>query len=156
RSSSRAESTRSYARAWRSRSPRPGGSEATPAPERSECVPDAADGLRLAAFVEDVLPEASRRLVRRLIAEGAVRVNGRRAAKGHRLRAGDRVTVPSLPRTVAPEPDLALPIVHEDAALVVVVKPGGMPSHALDPRQRGTAAAFLLGRYPEMEAAGDR
>jgi len=31
----------------------------------------------------------------------------------------------------------------------------GPPGHALDPRQRGTAAAFLLARYPEMAGIGD-
>ncbi|HJQ84217.1 MAG TPA: RluA family pseudouridine synthase, partial [Candidatus Binatia bacterium] len=48
-----------------------------------------------------------------------------------------------------------LPVVHEDASIVVVDKPGGMPAHALDPRQRGTAAAFLLARYPEMADVGE-
>src|SRR5262249_23822269 len=32
---------------------------------------------------------------------------------------------------------------------------GGMPSHALDPGQRGTAAAFVLGRWPETAGVGD-
>ena len=116
---------------------------------------DVDTGVRLDALVQAALAPASRRLVHALIAEGAVRVNGRRAAKGLRLRPGDRVTLPALPPAIAPEPGLALPVVHEDDALVAVVKPGGMPSHALDPRQRGTAAAFLVARYPEMAAVGD-
>ena len=116
----------------------------------------AAPAPRLEAFVLAALSGWSRRLVRQLIADGAVRVNGRRAAKGLRLRAGDRVTLPALPATLAPQPELALPIVHEDAALVAVDKPGGMPAHALDPRDRDTAAAFLLARYPEMAVVGDR
>ena len=97
----------------------------------------------------------SRRLVRRLIAEGAVCVNGRPAAKGVRVARGDRVTLPDLPATITPEPGLALAVLHEDDALVALDKPGGMPGHALDPRQRGTAAAFLLARYPEMADVGD-
>jgi 23S rRNA pseudouridine1911/1915/1917 synthase len=64
------------------------------------------------------------------------------------------VTLPDLPPAIAPEPDLGLRVVHEDAAIVAVEKPGGMPSHALDPRERGTAAAFLVGRWPEMAAVG--
>jgi 23S rRNA pseudouridine1911/1915/1917 synthase len=64
------------------------------------------------------------------------------------------VTLPDLPAAIAPEPGLALPVVHEDAAVVAVEKPGGIPSHALDPRERGTAAAFLVGRWPEMAAVG--
>jgi 23S rRNA pseudouridine1911/1915/1917 synthase len=110
---------------------------------------------RLDAFVHAALPGLSRRLVHRLIAEGGVRVNGRPAPKGARLRPGDVVSLPALPASIAPEPELALPIVYEDDTLVAVNKPGGMPGHALDPRQRGTAAAFLLGRFPEMAQVGD-
>jgi 23S rRNA pseudouridine1911/1915/1917 synthase len=111
--------------------------------------------VRLDGFLHDALPGWSRRLVRRLITEGAVRVNGRRAAKGHRLVPGDRVTLPELSATIAPEPEASLPVLHEDGHLVALDKPGGVPGHALDPRQHGTAAAFLVARYPEMRRIGD-
>ena len=114
-----------------------------------------AGAVRLDTFLRGALPAMSRRLVRRLIAEGAVCVNGRPAVKGVRVAPGDRVTLPDLPGTIAPEPGLALAVLHEDDALVALDKPGGMPGHALDPRQRGTAAAFLLARYPEMAGVGD-
>jgi 23S rRNA pseudouridine1911/1915/1917 synthase len=110
---------------------------------------------RLDVFLAGALAGLPRRLVRRVIAEGAVRVNGRRAAKGLRLQAGDQITLPDLPVTLTPEPALALPVLHEDAALAVIDKPGGMPAHALDPRQRGTAAAFVLARWPETATVGD-
>ena len=114
-----------------------------------------AGAVRLDTFLRGALPAMSRRLVRRLIAEGAVCVNGRPAVKGVRVAPGDRVTLPDLPATITPEPGLALAVLHEDDALVALDKPGGMPGHALDPRQRGTAAAFLLARYPEMADVGD-
>src|SRR5207247_1629380 len=114
-----------------------------------------AGAARLDAFLHGALPALSRRFVRRLIAEGAVCVNGRPAAKGVRVAPGDRVTLPDLPATITPEPGLALAVLHEDDALVALDKPGGMPGHALDPRQRGPAAAFLLARYPEMADVGD-
>ena len=110
---------------------------------------------RLERFVVHALPAWSRRLVRRLIADGTVRVNGAVAGKGRRLRPGDRVTLPSLPARLAPQPELALAVLHEDALLVAVDKPGGMRAHALDPRQCDTAAAFLLARWPEMAEVGD-
>ena len=114
-----------------------------------------AGAARLDAFLHGAFPALSRRFVRRLIAEGAVCVNGQPAAKGIRVAPGDRVTLPDLPEVIAPEPQLALPVLHEDDAVVALDKPGGMPGHALDPRQRGTAAAFLLARYPEMARVGD-
>jgi 23S rRNA pseudouridine1911/1915/1917 synthase len=116
---------------------------------------EAADGPRLDAFLAEALAGLPRRLVRRVIAEGGVRVNGRRAAKGLRLRPGDRVTLPDLPLALVPEPALALPVLYEDASVAVLDKPGGMRAHALDPRQRGTAAAFVLGRWPETAGVGD-
>jgi 23S rRNA pseudouridine1911/1915/1917 synthase len=118
-------------------------------------VDDAAGATRLDAFLARRFPLLPHRLVRRIIAEGGVRVNGRPGAKGVRLRAGDRVSLPDLPAALAPEPALALPIVHEDEHVVAIDKPGGMPSHALDPRQTGTAAAFVLARYPETAGVGD-
>jgi 23S rRNA pseudouridine1911/1915/1917 synthase len=118
-------------------------------------VGDAPPAGRLDAFVHATMPALSRRLVHRLIADGDVRVNGRRAPKGGRLRPGDVVTLPALPRSIAPEPELTLPVVYEDEWLVAVEKPGGMPGHALDPRQRGTAAAVLVARHPEMATVGD-
>ena len=123
-------------------------------PRAERSVPVAAGG-RLDAVVRAALPGLSRRLVRSLIAEGLVRVDGRRAAKGARVAAGAVVTVPALEPRPAPEPALVVPIVHEDAHVVVLDKPGGMPAHALDPRQRGTVAAFVLARYPETAAIGD-
>jgi 23S rRNA pseudouridine1911/1915/1917 synthase len=119
---------------------------------------DAASGTaapRLDAFLAGALAGLPRRLVRRVIAEGGVRVNGRRAAKGLRLHAGDEITLPDLPTALQPEPALALPVLYEDTSLAVIDKPGGMPAHALDPRQRGTAAAFVLARWPETATVGD-
>jgi 23S rRNA pseudouridine1911/1915/1917 synthase len=120
-----------------------------------EHVVDAEVGQRLDAIVAAACPGLSRRLVHRLIDEGVVRVNGRPASKGLRLCAGDRVSGLVIP-TLHPEPDLPVGIVHEDADLVLLDKPGGLPSHALDPRQRGSVAAFVLGRWPETAGVGDR
>jgi len=108
---------------------------------------------RLDAFVAAACPALSRRLVRRLIDAGLVRVNERPASRGARLVPGDRVTMP--PVRLDPEPDLPVTIVHADARLVVLDKPGRMPAHALDPRQRGTVAAFLAAHFPETRNLGD-
>jgi len=83
-----------------------------------------------------------------------VRVNGQRVEKGTQVHPGDLVTVPRLVG-VQPEPELALRVVYEAADLAVVEKPGGMPSHALDPREAGTAAAFVVARWPETRRVGN-
>lgn len=109
---------------------------------------------RLDAFVLAVGLPLSRRMVHQLITDGVVRLNGQRTAKGARVAAGDRVTVPWL-TALTPEPELPVRIAHVDAQVIALDKPGGMPGHALDPRRLGTAAAFLVARWPETARIGE-
>lgn len=71
--------------------------------------------------------------VYRVLRSGEVRVNSGRVKPDYRLRTGDRVRLPPLrlpaaPRRAAPQP-LDLPVVHEDAALLVIDKPSGIAVH---------------------------
>jgi 23S rRNA pseudouridine955/2504/2580 synthase len=71
--------------------------------------------------------------VYRVLRSGEVRVNSGRVKPDYRLRAGDRVRVPPVrlatrPAKPAPRP-LDLPIVYEDAALLVIDKPSGVAVH---------------------------
>jgi 23S rRNA pseudouridine1911/1915/1917 synthase len=108
---------------------------------------------RLDRWLRRALPGVSRRLAAQLIADGTVRVDGRRARKGSLVGPGARVELPS-PLALAPNPDCRVEVLHEDAALVAVDKPGGMPSHPNDPRERDTVVNFLLARYPETAELG--
>lgn len=113
---------------------------------------------RLDAFLTRHVPGCSRRTVQRAIAAGAVRINGRRARKGQMVAAGDLIELPddlNEPGTLPPNPQLAVPVLYEDAALVALDKPAGMPSHALRLTETATAANFLLARYPEMGTIGN-
>jgi 23S rRNA pseudouridine955/2504/2580 synthase len=70
--------------------------------------------------------------VYRVLRSGEVRVNSGRVKPEYRLKAGDRVRVP--PMRVAEKPKstarpVELPIVYEDAALLVVDKPSGVAVH---------------------------
>ena len=89
------------------------------------------------------------------IAEGRVRVDGRRAAKGSQIGAGARLLVRVPPSDApVPQPDLPIRIVHADEHVVVADKPPGMPSHPLKPQETGTAANALVGRFPELARVG--
>jgi len=89
------------------------------------------------------------------IAEGRVRIDGRRAPKGAPVQPGARICVERPPPDQpAPEPLLPIRIVHADAHLIVADKPAGMPSHPLKPGERGTAANALVGRFPELLHVG--
>jgi 23S rRNA pseudouridine955/2504/2580 synthase len=69
--------------------------------------------------------------VYRVLRSGEVRVNSGRVKPDYRLQIGDRVRVP--PVRIASRPPAArpaeFPIVHEDAALVVIDKPAGVAVH---------------------------
>lgn len=89
------------------------------------------------------------------IAEGRVRIGGKRAPKGAPVQPGARISVAlPPPDQPAPEPDLPIRIVHADAHLIVADKPAGMPSHPLKPGEKGTAANALVGRFPELAQVG--
>src|SRR5258708_33947379 len=65
------------------------------------------------------------------MAEGAVRLGGRRARPSLRLRGGEEVTVEGPdPVAAVPAPEeLPLTIVHEDARLLAADKPAGESLH---------------------------
>lgn len=69
--------------------------------------------------------------VYRVLRSGEVRVNSGRVKPEYRLQAGDRIRIPPV-RTAAKPPTakpVEFPIVHEDAALLVIDKPAGIAVH---------------------------
>ncbi|MFK7989512.1 MAG: pseudouridine synthase [Sandaracinaceae bacterium] len=131
---------------------------AAPSPGVALEVEDAENGVRLDVLLVRRLEGMSRAEAKRLIAEGAVRLNGRRARKGTRLSSGDAVELDRLPEArefdPLPSPDLPLTVRHEDASLVVLDKPPRMPSHPLRAHETDTLANALVARYPEMLRVG--
>ncbi|HEU4583028.1 MAG TPA: RluA family pseudouridine synthase [Polyangiaceae bacterium] len=120
-------------------------------------VPASAAGERLDKFLVQQQPELGRQGARWLSEQGLVRVDGARAPKSRRLRAGERVELfGEFAGAPPPEPDLPLTILLERADLVVVDKPAGQPSAPLAPGERGSVAGALLGRFPEMRGVGYR
>jgi 23S rRNA pseudouridine1911/1915/1917 synthase len=125
-----------------------------------EVSADAA-GTRLDCFLATRLAGTTRVRCQRLITEGEVRVNGRRARKGLLLQPGDRVEVSgTIPTDAAlhpvPEPGEPLTVLHADSHLVVVVKPAGIRTQPLRAGERGTIASALVARFPECaDAAPD-
>jgi 23S rRNA pseudouridine1911/1915/1917 synthase len=117
-------------------------------------IPDGHAGGRLDKVVAELFG-VSRRRAMEWVAEGRVRVDGRRAPKGQPVRAGQKVSIERPPADApVPQPELALSIVHADAQVIVADKPAGMPSHPLKPGETGTAANALVGRFPELASVG--
>lgn len=110
-------------------------------------------GMRLELLVRELLPALSRRAVREAIEAGKVLLNGRLASKGDRVRQGEVVAIAreiTNAQQLSPNADLPVHVLFEDAHVVAVDKPAGIPSHALRPYETATVANYLLAKYPEM------
>ena len=122
-------------------------------------VPDGLDGARLDKAALALAPGIARAEMKRAIAMGAVRVNGRACRKGANVSMGDVLTIDQskiTPRNAAalPEPEAALLVRYESKAVLLVDKPAGQPTAPLRAIETGTLANVLVGRYPELAGIG--
>lgn len=100
----------------------------------------------------------SRRVAQELVERGLVRINGRRSKKSEVVGAEDRVEVAATNRraVIGPNADLALEVIHEDASVIVVNKPGGMPCHPLNADERDTVMNAVVARFPDVATVGEK
>jgi len=96
-------------------------------------VGEESEGQRIDNFLLRHLKGVPKSHVYRVVRSGEVRVNSGRVKAEYRLVSGDRVRVPPVriadrQETATPKP-LGLPVVHEDASLLVVDKPSGVAVH---------------------------
>ncbi|WP_425505937.1 RluA family pseudouridine synthase [Tepidicella baoligensis] len=108
-------------------------------------------GVRLDKVLTALLPEFSRSWLQQLLAQGAVRVNGRPATKpAAKVRAGEELQVELRPTAQASafvaEP-MALAVVYEDEHLLVLDKPAGLVVHPAAGHWRGTLLNGLLAHH---------
>jgi len=107
-------------------------------------VPEFDAGRRLDAVLADQAAVGTRALAERLVAGGAVLVDGTPRPKSHRLTGGEDVQV-ELPAARGLERvELALRVAYEDEHLLVVDKPAGLVTHPAGPSERATLAHGLL------------
>jgi 23S rRNA pseudouridine1911/1915/1917 synthase len=115
-------------------------------PKRRHIVPDAAAGERLDRFIAELPEIGSRAAAERLLARGAVRVDGRARAKSHRLSGGEELELDApkrVPSGLVPE-TMELRIAWEDEHLLVVDKPAGLVVHPAPGHASGTLVHGLL------------
>ena len=100
---------------------------------------------RIDVFTSEIA-DITRSRAAALIADGCVTVNGRKAAKSDKVKAGDTVTV-TVPEPavydITPE-NIPLDIVYEDSDLLVVNKPKGMVVHPAAGNYSGTLVNALM------------
>jgi 23S rRNA pseudouridine1911/1915/1917 synthase len=121
---------------------------AAPGAERFDLVAGPAqDGVRLDRALALLLPQYSRSRLQQWIEEGAVALNGRAPRARDTVFAGDRLAVQAapLPEQTAFTPEsMALDIVHEDDAIIVLDKPPGLVVHPAAGHWGGTLLNGLL------------
>ena len=103
-------------------------------------------GERLDAFLARSVPDLSRSGAQRLLEDGNVTLNGKKAKKNDRLNPGDTISV-EIPE---PQPvdivakDIPLEIVYEDEDVLVINKPKGLVVHPAAGHQDDTLVNGLL------------
>jgi 23S rRNA pseudouridine1911/1915/1917 synthase len=111
------------------------------------------------SLINQNLPALSRRSREELFSKQAVLINGRPVAKGFKASPGDllEIEVPG-PLSPYPVPDQAPrpSVMFEDQALVIVDKPGLMPTHPLSPFESGTLANILVSYWPQIVEVGEK
>ena len=110
-------------------------------------------GVRLDAFLAELVPEVSRSHWKTRIQDGYVKVNGAVSKPNHKLKPGDVIdwTVPEEgPAEILPE-DIPLNILHEDDAVLVLNKPPGLVVHPAAGNQTGTLVNALMYHDPVFE-----
>ncbi len=96
-------------------------------------------GRRIDNFLISFFKRMPRSRVYQMLRRGEVRVNGGRIKPEYRLQTGDAIRIPPVYEPKSEAPDTAPArlvdmigrcIIHEDARVIVINKPAGLPAHA--------------------------
>lgn len=111
---------------------------------------------RLDRALAEAMPELSRARIQALCAEGRVTADGRALAGKDKVAEGVVVTleVPEAQPVALVGEHHGLDVLFEDAHVVVVVKPAGMPTHPGPGHATGTLVHALLGQVRSLSGIG--
>jgi len=118
-------------------------------------LPPACAGQRLDQALSQMLPEFSRSRLAQWIRARRVELDGRPALPKTKVWGGEKVLlhpVPDATATAAVPEAIALDIVHEDAAVLVIAKPAGLVVHPGSGNWSGTLLNALLAHTPRLAA----
>jgi 23S rRNA pseudouridine1911/1915/1917 synthase len=122
--------------------------------QRSAILSAELAGLRLDAALARVFGEYSRSQLSQWLREGALTVDGRQPKPRTTVQGGEdvRLTIPGAPEPESQAEDIALDVVHADAAIIVINKPAGLVVHPAAGHRSGTLVNALLHLAPELSA----
>jgi 23S rRNA pseudouridine1911/1915/1917 synthase len=113
-------------------------------------VPPEAAGMRLDRFVQSQLKRTSRTRAQKIILRGAYSPDAKPLRGSDRVRAEQCILLWRAPWDENP-PDVDLPILYEDAHLLAINKPAGIPVHPTARHHKGTVVKML-----EVARGGER
>lgn len=101
---------------------------------------------RLDKFLAEKEPELSRTMIKKLIEEGQIVVNGKIVKTSYLVVPNDRITIeiPEVKETSLKAQDIPLDIVYEDDDMIVVNKPKGMVVHPAVGNLDGTLVNAIM------------
>ena len=100
----------------------------------------------------------TRSRLQQLIADGDILVNGAAVKPSHRIRPGDRIQLsppPPQPAAAIPQ-NIPLTVIYQDAHLIVIDKPPGLPVHPGPGHPDGTLVNGLFALCPDIQGIGGR
>jgi 23S rRNA pseudouridine1911/1915/1917 synthase len=115
-------------------------------------VPESSAGIRLDQLLSERFPEYSRSRLQRWIKSGRILLDGRTCRSRDKVRGGELVEVQPLLEDEVSDlgQEMALDILYEDDALLVVNKPAGLVVHPAAGNPDGTLLNGLLGHLPAL------
>jgi len=113
-------------------------------------------GTRIDVYLAGLLPQHSRSQLQKLVKAGGATLGGRPTKPNAVLHPGDVIDV-EVPDPVPATPvaqDLALPVVYQDADVIVVDKPAGMVVHPAGGHDHDTLVNALLFHADNLSGVG--
>jgi len=114
-------------------------------------------GLRLDVFLAEVMEDASRSFIKKLIKDSLVIIDGEPCTRpGQIVKEGETidVTIPAPPPAIPEPEDIPLDILFEDDHLIIVNKPKGLVVHPAPGNHTGTLVNALLHHCKDFVRTG--
>jgi 23S rRNA pseudouridine1911/1915/1917 synthase len=122
--------------------------------EISRIIGIESSGMRLDQAAAQLFPEYSRARLQQWIKDGELKMDGQQVRGKDKVLGGEQLTLNKPAEALSShEPEkLALDIVYEDEAIIVINKPVGLVVHPAAGNYTGTLLNGLLSRYPELKS----
>ncbi len=111
-------------------------------------VPRECDGWRLDHFLKRRIGRLSRTRIQDIIATQVTLSDGRRPRSSASVHAGQIIHL-DRPAPIEPEVPRHFDVIYEDADVLAIEKPAGLPMHPTAKFYRNTLTALLRERYPD-------